>query len=129
MLMNGRLPITNDVDYALDLLVHSRHRSVFNYQYHSPAWRDPRYAPPQPLELARITSLQLYMQHVDDCDLAGTLINSAPLVKNLALEFDCRIWYVNEGYSPISRPKFEYCTCLSVVERAVRTVKPDYRTI
>jgi len=115
-----RLPITNDVDYALDLLVHNRHHNVSNYQYHSPAWRDPRYAPPQPLELAHITSLQLYMQHVDDCDLAGTLINSAPLVKNLALEFDCRIWCVNEGYKPISQHRFGLRTGLSMAVQVVR---------
>jgi len=89
--MNNRLPTTSDVDHALDLLVHNRHRHVSNYQYHSPAWRDSRYAPPQPLELAQITCLQLYIQHEDDCDLAGTVINSATLVRNLALEFDCRI--------------------------------------
>lgn len=42
-------------------------------------------------EPAIITCLQLYLQDADDCERAGVLINLAPNVKSLAIEFDRRI--------------------------------------
>jgi hypothetical protein len=37
------------------------------------------------------------------------------------------IWYVNEGYNPISWSKFELRTSLSAARRAVRISKPGYK--
>jgi hypothetical protein len=39
-------------------------------------------------ELAQVTTLQLYLQSLDDCERAGILIDRAPGIKILAIEFD-----------------------------------------
>jgi hypothetical protein len=89
---NCRLPpVFGDVDYCLDLLIRIRQRKVHNRQYHSPARRDPPYVGPHICEPAYITCLQLYLQTPSDCDRAGALINLAPSVKSLAIEFGSRV--------------------------------------
>jgi hypothetical protein len=39
-------------------------------------------------ELARVTTLQLYLRKMDDCERAGILIDRAPGIKRLAIEFE-----------------------------------------
>ena len=75
-----RLPIVSNAVHRLDQLVHTRHRGLANHQYHRPPVRDLQHTAPQSTELTHVRCLQLYLQHVDDCLLSGTLINDARAV-------------------------------------------------
>jgi hypothetical protein len=61
------LPTTVDVPYGLDIIIRSRQQNVVNRQYHSPAWRNQPHLMPVGNELAQVTTLQLYLQSLDDC--------------------------------------------------------------
>jgi hypothetical protein len=82
------LPTTVDVPYGLDLIIRSRQQNLVNRQYHSPAWRNQPHLMPQGNELAHVTTLQLYLQQLDDCERAGILIDRAPGIKTLAIELE-----------------------------------------
>jgi hypothetical protein len=86
--MTHSLPTTVDVPYGLDFIIRSRQRNVVNRQYHSPAWHNQPHLMPLGNELAQVTTLQLYLQQLSDCERAGILIDRAPGIKILAIEFE-----------------------------------------
>jgi hypothetical protein len=63
---------------------------------------------PQGNELAHITTLQLYLQQLDDCERAGVLIDRAPGIKTLAIEFEDRLGSFKRSGRPSAHGPFRW---------------------
>jgi hypothetical protein len=63
---------------------------------------------PQGNELAHVTTLQLYLQQLDDCERAGVLIERAPGIKTLAIEFEHRLGSFKKSGRPSAYGPFRW---------------------